>query len=82
MKCHDCGANLEKTATDIPFKRGEGSIVILKKLPVLQCENCAQFLIEDPTMERIDELLDRIDKSAELEVLSYPLLPSERVVEA
>lgn len=71
MKCHDCGAKLQKTVTDLPFKRSAGSIIILKKLPVFQCENCSQFLIEDATMERVDELLNGVDESAELEIRSY-----------
>lgn len=71
MKCHECGGQLQQVITDLPFKRRANSIVILKKLPVLQCENCSQFLIEDATMERVDELLKGIDQSAELEILPY-----------
>lgn len=71
MKCHECGADLRRVVTDLPFKRGARSIAILRDLPVLQCENCSQFLIEDSTMERIDKLLNGIDQSAELEILPY-----------
>ena len=71
MKCHDCGGKLQRMTTDLPFKRRADSIVILKKLPVLQCGNCSQFLIEDSTMERIDEIMNRMDQSAELEILPY-----------
>ncbi len=76
MKCHECGGVLKSATTDLPFKRGEGSIVILKKMPVLQCTNCAQFLIEDSIMERVDRLLSKIDRSAELEILPYPIAAS------
>lgn len=75
MKCHECGAKLQKTVTDLPFKRSAGSIIILKRLPVFQCENCSQFLIEDSTMERVDELLDGTDQSAELEIRPYTSSP-------
>ncbi|MDO8519797.1 MAG: YgiT-type zinc finger protein [Deltaproteobacteria bacterium] len=71
MKCHDCGANLKHVVTDLPFKQRADSIVILKKLPVLQCENCAQFLIENATMEQVDRLLGKMDKTAELEVVPF-----------
>lgn len=71
MKCHDCGAPLKRMMTDLPFKKRAESIVILKKMPVLQCENCSQFLIEDATMARVDELLKGIDRAAELEILSF-----------
>ena len=71
MKCHCCGANLKKRITNLPFKTGSDSIVILKSLPVLECENCHEFLIEDQTMEEVEQILNKSDKSAELEVLQY-----------
>ena len=71
MRCHSCGGKLEKVISDLPFKIKEGSIIIVKKLPVLQCQNCNEYLIEDPVMEKVDCILGRIDKTAELEILSY-----------
>ena len=47
MKCGVCGAQLQPVHSDLPFKVSEQTIVILKHLPVLQCENCAQYLLED-----------------------------------
>lgn len=58
-------------ATDLPFKTTEQTIVILKELPVLQCENCAQFLLEDRVLGRVDEILSAVDGAAELEVIRY-----------
>jgi YgiT-type zinc finger domain-containing protein len=43
MNCHICGGEPEKITSDLPFKRGGHSIVILKDLPVLQCDNCSEF---------------------------------------
>jgi YgiT-type zinc finger domain-containing protein len=71
MICHNCGSKLEKVITDLPFKTDRDSIVIIKKLPVLQCQNCSEYVIEDPIMEKIDSTLEKIDKSVELEVLNY-----------
>lgn len=71
MKCHVCGGELEKITTDLPFKRGKRSIVILKDLPVMQCANCNEFLIEDPVMERIDAIMQKIDLTVEIEVLNF-----------
>jgi hypothetical protein len=45
----------------LPFKATESTVVILKNLPVLQCPNCPEFLIEDPVLERVDELLGRVN---------------------
>jgi YgiT-type zinc finger domain-containing protein len=71
MICHNCGTKLEKLITNLPFKVNQHCIVIVKDLPVLQCRNCNEYLIEDIVMEKVDSILDKIDKTAELEVLSY-----------
>ena len=71
MKCTVCGGPMRATTTDLPFKMAEERIVILKQLPVLQCEACREYLIEDTVMARIDELLVRRDSNAELEVIRY-----------
>jgi YgiT-type zinc finger domain-containing protein len=71
MKCTVCGARMHAIITDLPFKLSEERIVILKQLPVLQCEACREYLIEDPVMARIDTLLSRADSTAELEVIHY-----------
>lgn len=71
MICHNCGGKLENLVTNLPFKISHDSIVIIKGLPVLQCRNCSEYLIEDMVMEKVDMILSRIDKTAELEVLSY-----------
>lgn len=71
MKCAMCGAHLRAVNSDLPFKVNERSIVILKNLPVLQCDNCAQYLLEDRVLSRVDEILARVDASAELEIIGY-----------
>ncbi len=71
MICHKCGGKLEKIVTDLPFKINVNSIIIIKKLPVLQCRNCDEYLIEDPVMEKVDNILRKTDRTSELEVLSY-----------
>ena len=71
MKCHVCGAELRAVVTDLPFKLDDHSIVIVKGLPVLQCENCSEYLIKDPVLNRLDDLMKRLDKSVELEIVRY-----------
>jgi YgiT-type zinc finger domain-containing protein len=71
MKCHMCGSKLKPLITDLPFKISETTIVILKALPVLQCENCSEFALEDPVMERVEQMLERVDVAAELEIIRY-----------
>jgi len=71
MKCQECGSNLKPLTTDLPFKISEATIVILKDLPVLQCENCSEYLIDDPVMGRVEEILERVSSAAELEIIRY-----------
>jgi len=71
MKCKICGSLLHTAKTDLPFKVNDKSIVIFKELPVLQCQSCAEYLIEDPVMARIEELLSKIDRAVELEIIQF-----------
>jgi YgiT-type zinc finger domain-containing protein len=57
MNCHICGAEIKPVVTDLPFKLSDKRIVIIKDLPVLQCTNCREYLIEAPVMLRVDDLL-------------------------
>jgi YgiT-type zinc finger domain-containing protein len=71
MKCHVCGSRLTPLITDLPFKVSETTIVILKGLPVLQCDNRSEYLLEDAVMCRLEEILQKVDAAAELEVIHY-----------
>jgi len=71
MKCHICGGNLKPTQTDLPFKHDDRSIVIFKNLPILQCDNCQEYLIENPVMEEIESILAGVNPTAELEIFRY-----------
>ncbi|MBT8363885.1 MAG: type II toxin-antitoxin system MqsA family antitoxin [Deltaproteobacteria bacterium] len=71
MKCHVCGSKLETIITDLPFKVDEALIVILKEVPVLQCESCSEYLLEDNVLRRVDEILAKVDPAAELEIIKY-----------
>lgn len=71
MKCHICGSDMVAVKTDLPFKVSETTIVIVKALPVLQCESCSEYLLEDAVMQRVDEILEKADMQAELEIIRY-----------
>jgi YgiT-type zinc finger domain-containing protein len=66
-----CGSKLKPLTTDLPFKISETTIVILKALPVLQCENCSEYALEDIVMERVEQMLERVNAAAELEIIRY-----------
>lgn len=71
MKCTVCGGTMQPTTTNLPFKVAERTIVILKELPVTQCGRCAEYLIEDSVLARVEELLGRVDPSVELEIIPF-----------
>ena len=71
MNCRVCGATLRATTTDLPFKVTERTIVILKHLPVSQCEGCGEYLIADDVFVKVEALLSRADSSAELEIIPF-----------
>lgn len=52
MKCRLCSGQLEPRITDLPFKIGDTSIVIVRAMPVLQCRQCGETELEDSAMRR------------------------------
>ena len=71
MKCRVCGSLLNSTISDLPFRLGPTTIVVVKRLPVLECDNCVEFSIEDQVMVRVERLLERVGEDAELAVVGY-----------
>ena len=71
MHCRVCGATLRPTTSDLPFKVREHTMVIVKNLPVLECANCAQYLIADPDFSRVEQILASVNGAAELEIIRY-----------
>lgn len=71
MKCHICGARLEPIVTDLPFKVSRKKIVIVEDLPIHQCSQCREFLLDDFVMERVETILEAVDPAAKLEVVTY-----------
>ena len=71
MKCHQCGGEMKERRSDLPFKTGDHSLLLLKELPVHQCGQCGEYLLDDAVMAWVEKVLAGRDKRAELEVLSY-----------
>lgn len=71
MKCRVCGASMRASVTDLPFKLSDRSIVVIKGLPVLLCENCTEYALEDRVMVTVDHILDGADDASELRVVKY-----------
>ncbi len=49
----------------------EQTIVIVKNLPVSQCDACSEYLIADPVFARVEELLGGVNRSVELEIIQF-----------
>ncbi len=60
---------MQKATTDLPFKHSDRSIVVIKNLPVLMCENCTEYSLEDAVMATVEHMLDVVDDAAELSVV-------------
>jgi len=71
MKCHVCGGEMQAIVTDLPFKLSRKTIVIFKELPVVQCERCSEYVLEDRVLERVDVMLGKVSEDAELKVLKF-----------
>jgi YgiT-type zinc finger domain-containing protein len=71
MKCSVCGSEMRALRSDLPFKIADHSIIVAKDLPVLQCVNCPEYLLEDAVMKRVDAILARANSEAEVEVVGF-----------
>ena len=47
------------------------TIVIVKDLPILQCERCSEYSLEDATFAKVEQMLAQADKAAELEIVPF-----------
>ena len=71
MKCQVCGSKMQAINTDLPFKVNNSTIVIMKALPVYQCENCSEYLLDDSVLVTVEKIIENVDDASELEVIKY-----------
>ncbi len=71
MKCHMCGGGMRSIRTDLPFKLDEHRIIVVKCVPVEQCNFCGEYVLRDLTMQSLDLLIASMDNNVELEVRKY-----------
>ena len=62
---------MEKIQTDLPFKLDDHKILIMKDVPVEQCNSCGEFLVPDSVMEVLDNVIESTDKDVEVEIRRY-----------
>ncbi len=71
MKCHVCGSKMQSINTDLPFKVNDATIIIMKDLPVIQCDGCSEYLLDDPVLKRVDAIIENAETEAELKIIRY-----------
>lgn len=71
MRCRVCGGTLAARVVDMPFRRGDTSIVIIKSLPVLECSQCGDTELENGVMMKVHSMLAREAPPSELEVIRF-----------
>ena len=71
MKCQVCGSKMQAIITDLPFKANNSTIVIMKALPVYQCENCSEYLLEYTVLREVEKIIKNVGAASELEVIKY-----------
>jgi YgiT-type zinc finger domain-containing protein len=71
MKCHVCGSRMQSINTDLPFKVNDTTIIIMKDLPVIQCDGCSEYLLDDPVLKRVEAIIENAETEAELKIIRY-----------
>jgi len=62
---------MTRVCTDLPFKVGRNTVVVVRDAPVLECPSCPEYLLADAEMVRIEEILASRGAAAEVEVVRY-----------
>ena len=65
------GFEWPQTESSLPFRVSRKAILVIRELPVWECGNCGEFLLEDEVMGRVEEMVGRVDEAAELEVVTF-----------
>ena len=69
--CRICGSDMQERITDLPFKLGDRSIVIVKDLPVTQCSTCEEYLLVPAVMRQVERIFEATDEQTEIEVVRF-----------
>ncbi|CAI8038769.1 Cystathionine gamma-synthase [Geodia barretti] len=56
------------------------SELVFENMPVDECANCGQYLIDDPVMERVENIIKDVDAGAELEIVRHHIDPESGAI--
>jgi len=84
MKCHVCGTSMTRGLSDLPFRVNQSVIIILRDLPLMECTECDAYAFEEKVMERVHEIVERLDSPSHLDAVLYagrPVLYGEHTAQ-
>lgn len=64
MNCLVCQTGTMQTSTDSYFAKVNGGYVIIENVPCFRCEQCGEVVYAASVMEKIDEMLEHLEKIA------------------
>ena len=73
MNCAFCKGELKQSTTEYIEKQGN-YIAIIENIPCKECVQCGECYLDDDTMEKLEKILDGIDRAASsltLTVINY-----------
>jgi len=72
MNCTTCkNGTMEEGKVTVTLQRGQ-SVVVIKNVPALVCENCGDYTLSETVTARVMEIAEQaVLNNAEIEVLQY-----------
>ena len=64
MNCLICKTGTMQPSTESYFAKIKGGYVIIENVPCFKCEQCGEIVYAASVMEKIDEMLERLEKIA------------------
>ncbi len=72
MKCMSCKGGEMKPAKTTYFAKLNNCCVIIENVPCLKCEQCGEEFLNTAVAEKIDDILDSVEKVAsKIFILDY-----------
>lgn len=70
--CMLCKCDTVKQSTTTHVVNYKGSVIVIENVPCLKCEQCGEEFLNMSIAEKIDEILDSIEKiSSKIFILDY-----------
>ena len=71
MRCTSCRSGSMEENTTTYFAQLENCYVIIENVPCLKCVQCGDVVFRGSVMEKIDEILDSLEKIVKQQNLNY-----------